>query len=138
VFTTVLNSEYNVVYRPLGGGRWIISSHSTRVAELDDDHELPLGKGRGFLWRLNSYWLIEPRANGVYMECRAISLSRDIPFGLNFAVGPIIRTLPRESLQSTMSATAKALGHPIAAAVGRENPAVAQNEIDERRQRNRP
>ncbi len=139
IFSTVLNSEYHVTYRPLGGGRWAITSHSTRIAELDDDNkEMPLGTGRGFLWRLNAYWLIEPRSNGVYLECRSISLSRDIPFGLNFAVGPLVKTLPRESLQSTMENTARALGHPINASAGSEHPTIAQNEIDERRQRYRP
>jgi hypothetical protein len=113
IFSTVLNSEYEVSYRPLGGGRWAMTSRSTRIAELDDDNELPLGTGHGFLWRLNAYWLIEPRPNGVYLECRSISLSRDIPFGLNFAVGPLVKTLPRESLQSTMENTARALGHPL-------------------------
>src|SRR6185312_4699898 len=80
IFSTVLNSEYEVTYRPLGSGRWAITSHSTRIAELDGNKELPLGTGSGFLWRLNAYWLIEPRPNGVYLECRSISLSREIPF----------------------------------------------------------
>jgi hypothetical protein len=144
IFSTMLNSEYEVTYRPLGSGRWAMTSHSTRMVEVDDDgKEMPAGTGRGFLWRLNAYWLIEPRPNGVYLECRSISLSREIPFGLNFAVGPLVKTLPRESLQATMENTAKALGHPIVAAAGAferaaEHPTIAQNEIDERRQRNRP
>lgn len=142
VLTAVLNSEYDVVYRDLGNGRWAMTSRSTRMAELDDDgKELAQGTGHGFLWRLNAYWLIEPRPNGVYLECRSISLSRDIPFGLGFAVGPFVKSLPRESLQSTMTATAKALGHTVTASTferAAEHPAIAQNEIDQRRQRKRP
>jgi hypothetical protein len=137
VLTAVLNSEYDVMYRPLGNGRWAMSSRSTRIAEVDDGKELPLGTGHGFLWRLNAYWLMEQRPNGVYLECRSISLSRSIPFGLGFAVGPFVKSLPRESLQSTMEATARALGHTINASTGSEHPTIAQNEIDERRQRNR-
>jgi hypothetical protein len=81
VVTVVLNGEFDVQYRTLGNNRWSVLSRSTRIAELDGDRELPPGRGRGFLWRLNSYWLIEPRPEGVYLECRTISLSRDIPFG---------------------------------------------------------
>jgi hypothetical protein len=127
VLTAVLNTEYDVVYRDLGAGRWAMTSRSTRIAEVDDGKELPLGTGHGFLWRLNAYWLIEPRPNGVYLECRSLSLSRDIPFGLGFAVGPFVSSLPPESLRATMDATARALGR--VAAARRENPTVAQNKV---------
>lgn len=108
VFTMVLNGEFDVQYRSLGDNRWSVVSRSTRISELDGDRELPLGTGRGFLWRLNAYWLIEPRPEGVYLECRAISLSRAIPFGFGLAQ-PYLATVPRESLQSTMEATLRAL-----------------------------
>ena len=108
VFTVVLNGEFDVQYRSLGNNRWSLQSRSTRIAELDGDRELPLGTSRGFLWRINAYWLIEPRPEGVYLECRAISLSRAIPFGLGLAE-PYLTSVPRESLQSTMEATLRAL-----------------------------
>lgn len=128
VLTAVLNTEYDVLYRNLGDGRWTLTSRSTRIAEVDEGRELPIGTGHGFLWRLNAYWLIEPRANGVYLECRSLSLSRDIPFGLGFAVGPFVKSLPPESLRATMDATARALNRAVAA---REYPTVAQNKIRE-------
>ena len=108
VFTVVLNGEFDVQYRPLGNNRWSVISRSTRIAELDGDRELPPGTSRGFLWRINAYWLIEPRPEGVYLECRAVSLSRAIPFGLGLAE-PYLTSVPRESLQSTMEATLRAL-----------------------------
>ena len=109
VLTAVLNTEYDVRYRNVGQGRWAMTSRSTRIVELDDDKELPPGTGHGFLWRLNAYWLVEPRANGVYLECRSISLSRNIPFGLGAIVGPFVNSLPTESLQATLTSTIKAL-----------------------------
>jgi len=109
VFTVVLNGEFDVEYRDLGSGRWAVLSRSTRLAQVEGDHELPVGTGLGFVWRLNAYWLIEPRPNGVYMECRSLSLSRDIPFGLNFAVKPFVTGVPPESLRQTLLATAQAL-----------------------------
>lgn len=108
VFTVVLNGEFDVQYRPLPDNRWLVQSRSTRIAEMDGDRELPPGTSRGFLWRINSYWLVEPRPEGVYLECRAISLSRAVPFGLGLAQ-PYLTTVPRESLQSTMEATVRAL-----------------------------
>jgi hypothetical protein len=41
----------------------------------------------------------------VYVECRAISLTRDIPIGLGWVIEPIIRKLPKESLINTLRAT---------------------------------
>lgn len=124
VLTAVLNTEYDVLYKDLGSGRWSMTSRSTRIAEVEEGKELRLGTGHGFLWRLNAYWIIEPRPNGVYLECRSISLSRDIPFGLGFVVGPFVKSLPIDSLRATMEATARAL---------RENPPVAQNKVEQRR-----
>jgi pyruvate/2-oxoglutarate dehydrogenase complex dihydrolipoamide acyltransferase (E2) component len=57
------------------------------------------------LWRLNSYWRFEERDGGVYVECEAISLSRDVPLGLGWLVNPIIRSLPQESLANTLRET---------------------------------
>ena len=108
ILTVVLNGDFDVQYRSLGDNRWSVISRSTRIAELDGDRELPPGTSRGFLWRINAYWLIEPRPEGVYLECRAVSLSRAIPFGLGL-VQPFLTSVPRESLQSTMEATLRAL-----------------------------
>jgi hypothetical protein len=108
VVTVVLNGEFDVQYRSLGSNRWSVLSRSTRIAELNGDRELPPGTSRGFLWRINAYWLIEPRPEGVYLECRAISLSRAIPFGFGLAE-TYLTSVPRESLQSTMEATLRAL-----------------------------
>jgi len=109
VVTVILNGEFDVHYRSLGNNRWHVMSRSTRIAELDGDRELMPGGGHGFLWRLNAYWLIEPRPEGVYLECHSISLSRNIPFVLSLAVKPFVTSVPRESLQDTMDATIRAL-----------------------------
>ena len=109
VMTVVLNSEYEIEYRPLGEGRWAILSRSTRISEVDEGRELPPGTGHGFLWRLNAYWLIEPRREGLFLECRSISLSRDIPTGLGWIIRPLVSNVPRESLDATIVGLGKAL-----------------------------
>jgi hypothetical protein len=109
IFSPILDTEYEVEYRPLDHGRWGMLSHSTKVAEVDDGRVLPVGTGHGYLWRLNAYWLLEQHLDGVYMECRAISLSRDVPAGMGWALKPMITSVPRQSLQETLEATVRAL-----------------------------
>jgi hypothetical protein len=114
IITVVLNTEHDVHYVPLDATRWYSRSYSTRIAELDNagksgERELAPGQGHGFLWRLNSYWRFQQRDGGVYLECQAVSLTRDVPAGLGWLIEPIIRKLPRESLESTLRSTRNAI-----------------------------
>jgi hypothetical protein len=69
----------------------------------------PLGADHGFLWRLYSYWRFYQANGGVYIQCNAISLTRDVPTGLGWLVGPYIKNIPQDSLRFTLSATRHAL-----------------------------
>lgn len=109
VITVVLNTEHDVRYSPIDGTRCSSRSYSTRIAEVDGASELPPGRDHGFLWRLNSYWRFEERDGGVYVECEAISLTRNVPSGLGWLINPIVRSLPRQSLANTLRATRDAL-----------------------------
>lgn len=114
VLTVVLNTNHDVRYFPLDAKRCYSRSYSTRIAEVADagkpgEREMPVGKDHGFLWRIYSYWRFEERDRGVYVECQAISLTRNVPTGLGWLIEPIIRNLPRESLANTLTATRGAL-----------------------------
>ena len=114
VITVILDTDYDVRYFPLDGGRCHSRAYSTRIAEVEnagkrDERILPPGKDDGFLWRLYSYWRFQERDGGVYVECEAISLTRAIPAGLGWLIEPIITTLPRESLANTLRETRAAL-----------------------------
>jgi hypothetical protein len=114
MITVVLDTEHEVHYRRLDRTRWVCRSYSTRIAEVENagspkERALPPDTGHGFLWRLYSYWRLQERDGGVVVECRAISLTRDVPFGLGWAIEPIIQKLPKESLISTLEATRRAL-----------------------------
>ncbi len=114
VITVVLDTDHEVHYCPVDKTRWRCRSYSTRIAEVEhagtlDERVLEPDTGYGFLWRLYSYWRFEERNAGVVVECRAISLTRDVPFGLGWAIEPIIEKLPKESLISTLEATRQAL-----------------------------
>jgi hypothetical protein len=113
VITLVLDTYHDVRYRSLDERRWLCRSHTTRIAEVENagspgEKVLPPDTGHGFLWRLYSYWRFEEREGGVWIECRAISLTRDVPFGLGWIIEPIIQELPKESLVNTLEATRKA------------------------------
>ncbi len=107
IITVVLDTDHDVHYSSVDPARWCCRSYTTRIAEVEDagtekEKVLPPDTGYGFLWRLYSYWRLQDRDGGVYIECRAISLTRDIPIGLGWVIEPIIRKLPKESLINTL------------------------------------
>ncbi|HYW37109.1 MAG TPA: hypothetical protein VE957_03270 [Terriglobales bacterium] len=114
IVTVILDTDHEVHYRSLDRARWICRSYTTRISEVEDaggpkERVLPPDTGYGFLWRLYSYWRFQEREGGVYVECRAISLTRDVPLGLGWIIEPIIQKLPKESLINTLEATRRAL-----------------------------
>ncbi len=114
IITVVLDTYHDVHYSSLDPARWLCRSYTTRILEVEGAggrHEtiLPPDTGYGFLWRLYSYWRFQEKQGGVFVECRAISLSRNVPLGLGWIIEPIIQKLPRESLINTLKATRQAL-----------------------------
>jgi hypothetical protein len=114
VITVVLDTEHDVKYTKVDSATWRSVSRTTKIAQVEnagkpDEKEKPPDTGEGFLWRLNSYWRFVERDGGVWVECEAVSLTRDIPTGLGWLVEPIIRNLPKESLENTLRATRGAL-----------------------------
>jgi len=114
VITVTLNTDHDVHYFPVDDTRCYSRSYSTRIAEVADadkpaEREKPVGHDGGFLWRIDSYWRFEQRDGGVYVECESVSLTRDIPTGLAWLIGPFINSIPRESLLMTMNSTRSGL-----------------------------
>ena len=114
VLTVVLNTEHELRIEKVSDRRWHLLSYSMRITEVTDagepdEKELPVGEDRGFLWRLYAYWQLEQVEEGVFVECRTLSLTRDTPWGLGWMLKPFIRDVPRESLESTLEATRQAL-----------------------------
>lgn len=112
--SVVLDTEYDIHYGQIDPGHAYSVSRSTRVSEVGDpgspnEHALRQGHDHGYMWRLNSYWSFEQAKDGVYVQCEAISLTRDIPAGLAWVIGPFVNGIPRESLQFTLNATRQAL-----------------------------
>jgi hypothetical protein len=114
VITVVVNSEHDARFSRPAPNRaegWIAS---TRVAEVEnpgtpEEREKPVGHDGGYLWRLNTYWRLLARDGGLYIQCESVSLTRGIPFGLGWAVGPFVTSIPRESLTFTLETTRQQL-----------------------------
>jgi hypothetical protein len=112
--TVVLNTEHDVTYFRDSASRAHSRSSATRIAEVQnpgagDEKELLPGEDQGFLWRMETWWRLEQRDGGVYVQNEVVSLTRDIPFGIAWFVAPFVNSIPRESLEFTMNATRKAV-----------------------------
>jgi hypothetical protein len=110
-FTTVVfNTEYAIHWGRVDEKKLYSNSVSTRVAEAQDaakpdGPEVPVGHGNGYLWRLNTYWRFEEKDGGVYVQCEALSLTRDIPFGLAWLIKPLVTKIPKQSLDRALGRT---------------------------------
>ncbi len=112
--TVVLNAEFNVTATRFSDTQYQLALHSTRIAELanpgkPDEHELPVGDDRGFMWRLNTYWRIEEKDGGVYIQNESVELSRTVPAIIAWFVNPFIKSIPRGILVNLLSVTRKAV-----------------------------
>ena len=114
VIAVTVDTENTAEFTMPADDRAYSTIRSTRVNEIEApgtaaERQKPAGQGGGFLWRLNTYWRYLERDGGTYIQCESISLSRDIPFGFGWLVGPFVTSIPRESLNFTMAAARKAL-----------------------------
>ena len=114
IITIILDADYDVHRHIIDATHAYSDSYSTRIAQVENaaepnEHELPPGKDGGYMWRLNSYWRYFDSGRGVYVQCEAVSLTRDIPTGLNWLVGPFIQSVPKESLEFTLHSTRSAV-----------------------------
>jgi hypothetical protein len=114
VITVVLNTEHDVHYFHDAPGRAHSRSSAVRIAEVEnpgksDEREKQPGDDGGFLWRMETWWRMEERDGGVYVQSEVASLTRDIPTGLGWLVGPFVTSIPKETLVFTLDATRKAV-----------------------------
>ncbi len=112
--SVVVNGNFDASEHLLSSTRAEIRSYSTRIAEVQDpagpnEHELPVGKDHGYLWRLYSYWRIEEKDGGVYLQVESIALSRNMPPLTAWLVDPIVRDLSRAVIANLLNATVKAV-----------------------------
>jgi len=113
IITVVLDTEHDVQYFRGGAARAHSRSSTIRIAQVEDagkqgEHEKTPGDDDGFLWGMETWWRLEERDKGVYVQSEVVSLTRDIPMGLGWMIGPFVTSVPKESLKFTMEATRRA------------------------------
>ena len=124
VVTVHFNSEHSAAYTRHRPGLASSRSVATRIAELDGagtprEREKPVGRDRGFLWRLNTYWRYQQVDEGVIFELESISLSRGIPRLLRWMVSPLINRAARDVLTQTLASMAEVLSARAPAEFGK-------------------
>ncbi len=114
VLTVTLEMTYATHIGRPDGGHGSCDSRSLRVAEVEKagtaaERVLRPEEGHGFLWQQNTYWSYAEGDGGLYLQLESISLTRSAPMALSWAIRPYLDSVPRESLQFTLQATARAL-----------------------------
>jgi hypothetical protein len=113
IVPVVLDVEQDAHYQQVSPGKWICRAYARNIREIEANlfmrgRKFPPGEGHGYMWRLYAYWSLESFQGGVLGECRTLSLSRDIPEALAWAVSSYVQKTPYESLLSTLRETRKA------------------------------
>jgi hypothetical protein len=114
LLTVVMDTTYEIAFGRLDLQHGYSISRSTQISEIDApgtnaERALNASEQHGFLWRLNTYWSYEERDGGLYMQIESVSLTRSIPNGLGWAIGPFVESVPRESLEFTLRSTCNVL-----------------------------
>lgn len=110
IVTVAANADFDAHYRFLSPTRLVCESYSTRIAEVGhpgeaNEQELPVGSDHGYLWRLNSYWHIEQKDGGVYLQVEFVSLSRTVPAMFMWMVQPFLKSVPHGILETMLTTT---------------------------------
>ncbi len=114
IVTVVLDTEHEVTYYRDSPLRAHSRSSAVRIAQVEDpggphEKEKAPGEDDGFLWRMETWWRMEERDGGVYLQNQVVTLTRDIPAGLAWLIKPFITKIPKETLEFTLQATRKAV-----------------------------
>jgi hypothetical protein len=114
IITAVLNTEHDVHYFRDAPDRAHSRSSAVRIAEVEDagkrdEREKPPGQDSGYLWAMETWWRMEERDGGVFVQSEVASLTRDIPTGLGWMIGPFVNGIPKETLTFTLDGTRTAV-----------------------------
>jgi hypothetical protein len=116
IISVTVDTESLAEFTPRGPDRETSAIRSVRVNEVEnagtpEERQKAAGRGGGYMWRMNTYWRFLERDGGTYVECEALTLSRNIPSGLGWLIGPVVSSIPREMLTSALQATRKSLAN---------------------------
>lgn len=90
----ILDVESDVTWEPIDAQRWRCRSYSTNIQ--------PVGKDRGYLRRLNSYWRFAATEKGVYVEGETITLSDEFGSMARAFGSALLGINPEKSLKHSL------------------------------------
>lgn len=143
IVTVVMNVNFDVEYTEFGSSRSQSASRSTRIAEVENvgkpnERERPVGKDHGYLWRLNSYWRVEEKDGGVYVQNESVALTRTVPVLLAWLINPLVKSIPRGVISNlllrTREAVLKAQGSAAASLPGGDSVSLLATEQQTRKE----
>jgi hypothetical protein len=126
VITVVFDAYFDVTYQSIDKARSQSASHSTHIAEIanpdgPDPRERTDGSDHGYMWRLDSYWRLEQKDGGVYLQNESITLTRTVPIWLAWIANPLIKSLPRDVLAHMLDDTRQAVSKKTWASIPAAN-----------------
>jgi hypothetical protein len=114
IVSVVYNVDFDVTYVVPDNSKNYGFTRAERIAEVDGpgtahEHEYPVGKDHGYLWRLNLYTRCVEQDGGVYVQVEFVALSRTIPAVFAWMVNPYVHSVPRDYLRRYLETTRKAV-----------------------------
>lgn len=114
IVTVVYNTEFDVDFTRSDPTHEYSIGKATRIAEVknpgeSNEHEEPVGKDRGYLWKLDLYTRFLQVDDGVYVQIEFLALSRSVPVIFAWLVNPYIKSVPREYLTNYIMQLNKAV-----------------------------
>lgn len=125
--TSTLDVWSAVEYRYPRSGLATAASNADCIRQIDDagepgERRLPVGRGKGYLWRANTYAFYLERDGGVYIDFQTVGLSRGFPPLLGWIIEPIARRVGRSSAADSLEQLRTAAGSAAAAAPRHTSP----------------
>lgn len=114
IVTVFLSADFLATDTRFSPARYQIALRSAHIAELSDpetpnEREMSPGSDHGYLWRFNSYWRLEEKDGGVYLQNESVALTRSVPAILAWLFNPFIKDLPRDILLQLLTSTRDAV-----------------------------
>jgi len=109
LISAVFDVSLRIHYRALDATHLVIESNSESVREVPSMDSPPGAPAhdRGLVWALDDYWRLEERDGGVYVECEALLLSRQVPAVFRWIANGIIARAAERLLTGTLKSTVR-------------------------------
>jgi hypothetical protein len=127
IVTAVYNTQFDIDFTQSEPAHEYSFARAVRIAEVrnpgeKDERELPVGKDRGYLWRLDLYTRYLETSDGVYVQIEFLGLSRGVPAVFAWMVNPYIKSVPRDYLTNYVGQLKKAVAGAAAEMGGQGEP----------------